>query len=311
MRVTSNMFPEAFKQKSNLLTSKQLQLHTQIATGLRVTKASEDPIAFQQAQQTIQFRARNKQYIENITDSRERVALVYQGMQDMSKSVSRALELTTKANDVFTQSDLQSLAAEMQGIINTVVSIANRQDSEGNFLFGGTANQRPIDPTTNLAAYADTDFSVTSNANLTSIEINVAVDLETTLVAGSPNGANAHDGFMINAAGNVNILESLKNIRDDLQAGNPVVDTPDTTNLRAGFEIVARFVGESATKLNTLELNEQAIQRQIISNEERIGQRLDVNMAEAISDLNKVQLHYEGALQSASRILSLSLLDFV
>ena len=58
-------------------------------------------------------------------------------------------------------------------------------------------------------------------------------------------------------------------------------------------------------------MNKSTLREQILTRSDRLSGLVEANMADSMADLQKIQLHYQGALQSGAKILNLSLLDYV
>jgi flagellar hook-associated protein 3 FlgL len=351
MRITSNLFPETFKQQTQYLQARQLEFQRQIATGLRIEKSSDDPLAFQLAQIVGESTNAQKSYLNNTSATTTLGEYNHTAMTDIYKLLTRAQELATRANNVYAATERSAIGQEMSGILDQIVTVANRQ-KDGAYLFGSTGNLPPIitadqktvagpatvsittptGETVQLKNYAFNDSNNYTD-NVTSSEISKGNVVETGFLAGRNSGPTNFDGFLTDGTGARDLLMTLTKLRDTLMAGGAVMgpadpaiaakldplglggttvaDSTDVTALYRGSDRVAEYVGRSAARLSAMNLNKAALEDQLKYNEERTIELTDVSLTDAIADLNKVQLHYQGALQSGGRILQVSLLDYV
>lgn len=128
----------------------------QIATGRRVVTAADDPSAAVQIQQIERTLAANEQYAANVAVVTNRLSLEEQALADAGSTIRRVYELTLEANNgVVDLASRRSIATEIRSRIDELMSIANRQDAGGDYLFGGTRSTgEPFARTAASVAYA-------------------------------------------------------------------------------------------------------------------------------------------------------------
>jgi flagellar hook-associated protein 3 FlgL len=116
------------------------QLQQQVATGRRVNRPSDDPAA---ALRILPLRAdlRDLQQLsDNVSMARESLNTSTTSLEDGSSLMQRVRELTTQAaNGTLSDSDRQSVAAEVDQLLNQLVGIGNSRRGD-RYLFGGTEN---------------------------------------------------------------------------------------------------------------------------------------------------------------------------
>ncbi|MEZ6038065.1 MAG: flagellar hook-associated protein FlgL [Planctomycetota bacterium] len=116
------------------------QLQQEVATGRRVNRPSDDPAA---ALRILPLRNEIRdlqQLSDNVSLARETLNTSSASLEDASAVMQRVRELTTQAsNGTLSESDRESIGAEMEQLLNQMLGIANSR--RGNrFLFGGTQN---------------------------------------------------------------------------------------------------------------------------------------------------------------------------
>src|ERR1700688_4369537 len=138
MRVT-NMVPdtEYAVQQSQQALSVALQ---QVSTGLRVNQPSDDPAASANMVLSLTSSANVDQFTSNVSAIQSQMQAADSAISSVITSLNTAVTLggagstgtASAAND-------QALAAQVQGVLSSVMSQANGS-FEGSFLFGGSAN---------------------------------------------------------------------------------------------------------------------------------------------------------------------------
>jgi len=122
--------------------SRLAKTQNQVATGKRVQTPADDPVAAVHIMQLQRAQAESDQYQKNSDSVTTRLNLEEQGLADTTTLLQRVRELTVEAGNVGTMSDSdrQSLVAELQARSQELMDIANRKDANGEYLFSGFAS---------------------------------------------------------------------------------------------------------------------------------------------------------------------------
>jgi len=112
----------------------------QIATGKRVQKPSDDPVAAAQLFDLTRTQSQVEQFNRNSTAATTRLQLEEQALADSGTVLQRVHELVVQSNTAtLTNSDRQYIVTELQARASELQAIANRQDTNGDYLFAGFA----------------------------------------------------------------------------------------------------------------------------------------------------------------------------
>lgn len=110
----------------------------QVATGKRVVKPSDDPVASAATLQLNQSKAVTERYQLNADAARARLGIEEGVLGSITEQIHRIRELALQAkNDTNTHNDRLSITAEMRQVLDEVVSLANTRDNNGQYLFSG------------------------------------------------------------------------------------------------------------------------------------------------------------------------------
>jgi len=138
MRLSTSMLHELGMTGLHRQQSEQLRLQEQIASGRRVNKPSDDPIASAAMVNIDHARSLNSQYGANAATALSSLTLEEQALGDATRVLQDVKTVTVKAgNAVLTNTDRASLATELQGLYDELLGIANRTDADGSYLFSG------------------------------------------------------------------------------------------------------------------------------------------------------------------------------
>lgn len=152
-------------------------LQQEVATGRRINRPSDDPAG---ALRILPLRNDLRdldQLSDNVALARETLNTGAASLEDASALMQRVRELTTQAaNGTLSSGDRESIAAEIDQLLNQMVSIGNSRRGD-RFLFGGTQNgSAPFELVTD-----DFGSRVVYRGNRQSLEVEVAPGVRTAL----------------------------------------------------------------------------------------------------------------------------------
>ena len=111
---------------------------TAIATSKRWQRASDDPSAAQRSAALVRRQADNLGYGAGLDFAERRLTIADTAIGNLANSMIRVKELAIQAGSDTTGADGRVIVAnEVREILRVMVSLANVQDAEGNYLFAG------------------------------------------------------------------------------------------------------------------------------------------------------------------------------
>src|SRR5690606_12911710 len=120
------------------------QLMTQMSSGYRFNKISDDPLGTVTLLGIAREQSSYDQYRSNIDRVISRLEQTESYLDTSFNVLLRVQDLALGAvNGSATQSDRQALAAELRSLQDTLISFANAQDEDGNYLFSGSKLDTP------------------------------------------------------------------------------------------------------------------------------------------------------------------------
>lgn len=153
------------------------QLQQAVATGRRINRPSDDPAAALRILPLRNDLRDLEQLSGNVSLARETLDTSAASLEDASALMQRARELTTQAaNGTLSNSDRQSISAEVDQLLKQLVGIGNSRRGD-RYLFGGTATgDAPFD-----LIEGDGGSRVVYRGNRDSLQIDVAPGVSTAL----------------------------------------------------------------------------------------------------------------------------------
>lgn len=139
MRLSTQGFYSGSLAAMQLQAAELARLQNQVAIGRRVNSPADDPIAAVHILELERVQSESAQFAKNSTLATGRLNLEEQALTDAGTVLHRVRELTVAAANIGTMSDSdrESTALELAGLLSQLQETANRQDSGGEYIFGG------------------------------------------------------------------------------------------------------------------------------------------------------------------------------
>ena len=131
----------AYDGAVNNLLQRQTDLagaQEQLTSGKRVNKASDDPTAAARAERARALEARTTASERAVDASSNAMTLTEAALGDANELIQQARELVVGAGDQsYSDSERKSIATQIASIRNELLSVANRPDGQGGYVFSG------------------------------------------------------------------------------------------------------------------------------------------------------------------------------
>jgi len=263
-------------------------LNSQLATGYRIQRPSDDPGGFTQARALGRVQDRLAQYGRSLDAAAlwtDRTQAELDGLSDLFAD-ARDLGLRA-ANGVL---DTESLANEVESLREEVIARLNAT-SGGEHLFAGNATATaPVNADGTLATG---DFSGQRRRE-------VAPGVTVTL--------NATDALHVDG---VPATDRLQALADAIRSGDAGAMAAALDGANAGIDHYARLGGQSGAVSRTLAHARDAIETQDVLTGERRASIEEIDLAEVLGELQRRQTGLEAALRASAATVQMSLLDYL
>lgn len=307
MRISTS---HAFETSLANLQRRQSQLsqaQEQLTSGIRVRKPSDDPAAAAAAERALAAEARATAYMRALNDSRNAMQMTESALGDAGDMMQRARELMVAAgNGSFGDSERQSLAETLRGIRNDMLSVANRGDGAGRYLFGGQGSDvRPLRDAPGGVVYDGAAGQLNAAAGeVTPLSVDGGAVFLFAPDPGSPGGT-------------VSIFDAMdKAITELMMPGRPSTDVALTvsTALSQFGAVQGNLSGwraRAGEALNRADGIESRLSQSKIDAQRDRSAAQDLDMVVAISDFQNKQTGYDAALKTYSMVQRMSLFDYL
>jgi flagellar hook-associated protein 3 FlgL len=156
MRVTQSMEQAQFLAGLNTLESNIAQTQNQVSSGLAFTTPAQSPTAAGSVDLYNQTLAQSRQYTSNANSAQTSLNTENNALTQIQSQLQSLHSLALEANSgTVSGQNLSAIATQAAQIQSSLLSLANTQDGNGNYIFSGFATQtQPFTATATGASYA-------------------------------------------------------------------------------------------------------------------------------------------------------------
>jgi len=312
MRITQSMM---LRTALNDVAQQRLRLsrtQEQASSGLSINRLSDDPVG---ASAALLLRAgidATSQYEENATQALNRVSTIEAALGTTTDLLIQARETATEgANGTGSAQTRAILALEVERIHEELLAQANSKSSQS-FVFGGYETDRG--PFVASGPFVDgapaPSVSYIGDQNEAQTPIDAQVSATTTNNGGRIFLGDA-DGDGNVDPGSVDVFQVLATLRDALRANdqNAVAATlPEISEALDQISLEQAKVGMTETKITDLQPRLAARKTDM---QLRLSETQDADVAAVFSDLVNQEAALRATLESTTRLMQPSLLDFL
>lgn len=297
MRVTQQTMYNNFLRYLNENREALAEYQQRIVTGKRVTKASDDNIAFTTGRQIQNSIRQNKQYQTNISKGLTKSRFV-------SDSLNKMIDVLIDFKSLAVRASTESLPAEQRGILaDQVEAMKDKLVTLGNtefndiYLFGGTKTKtQPFQLDSSAphgVKYAGNDSALrTKISDISSVKISVTGKDLTTM--------QGKDLFAI-----------LDNMAKALRANNTAKINAGIQSAEKAIDHVVDLASELGVNVSRMEHLKTKLNDHAIDMKQEVSRLIDTNYVKAFSMVQRYKTTYKAALSVHANIIQTSLLDFI
>ncbi|NMG34623.1 flagellar hook-associated protein 3 [Azoarcus sp. TTM-91] len=144
MRIASTQYHSTMNTALQLANVRLGEIMQKMATGQRLLKPSDDPIANVRLSRLSREEAALDQYRDNIGALSSRLTLNETHLDAISNDILQAHDLMVWAADgANTPDDVAAMASSLKSLAESIFYTANTKDQEGRYLFSGTLTDTP------------------------------------------------------------------------------------------------------------------------------------------------------------------------
>jgi flagellar hook-associated protein 3 FlgL len=298
MRITDNMVTASLVNQIQQLDSQQSSLQSEVSSGLSVTQPSDNPAVYGQVIELEGQNSQDAQYAANASQALSVVQSSYSGLSTLQQIYDRATELGALAgNGTNNTGDVQSYATELNQLIQQAVGVANSQYN-GSYLYAGTAvTTQPFTTTTdgsgNIAS-----VTYVGNSGQSMIPLS-----QTSNVSATTSGTTNQ--------GIATMITNMIALSTAMQSGDASAVNTAASNLEPSDNVLTAAVAENGAVEARIQSDQTQLQSMSTQISTEISNDTSADLPSTIVKLNQTQLAYQAALETASKVMQLSLVDYI
>jgi flagellar hook-associated protein 3 FlgL len=315
MRMSTSMI---YQQNLSGVTNNQslwMQSGQQLSSGKRVLYPSDDPLAASQAVMISQSMSENSQYALARTFARQNISMEETVLRSAADGIKDMKTLIVNAGDgTLSDNDRDSLATQLQGLKDQLLSQANSTDGNGRFIFAGFANDK--------APFVEQGGKVVYQGSSSAIE--QKVDANRTMTVGH-TGSSIFMSLTSNikpepdgSPSETNVFESIDMALKALKTPLQGADEATREQVTAALDKATRGLDNSynnvlstnavlGTQLQELDVLDSIGIENNTANQNQLSALVDADVVEAISSYYMQQAALQASYKTFSDMQGMSL----
>ena len=302
---TSYLFDRAISQMSTVQTD-LAHTQAQVSSSKQVLNPSDAPDQAAAIQRLKSVLAKQSSYTTTLNSVQTRLTGEDTSLKSMTDLLVRAKEIAVQAaNGTLSTDNRAALGVELKGLRDQMLSLANATDANGNYYFSGSRLKQP--------PYAQNSTGQVSYQGDES-RMQVQVGDQRSVPLNRP-GTQAFVGATRTDSKGQTSHREFFGVIDDLIAGINSSDTNaiqrgmgEVDTLSSGVNLAQANVG---TDMNVVDQQGQVIDATTLTLKTTLSNVEDLDMASAITKMNKQMLSLEASQSSFAKISQLNLFNFI
>ncbi len=278
---------DLYKAQQTLLESQ-----VKVATGKRINRPSDDPIGMGKVLDYRKIISTIDQYNENIDQGKNQLEFTSTILDEVETLLNDAKQWAlTFASGAETSANAAQI--EVESLYEAVMDMANTKIGN-NYIFAGLATDAP--PYARDASYNATYSGVDGDINVL-VGDDVQVQINTS-------GGDIFDG-------GTDVFASLQRLIDALSRSDADDAFAEVANLQSAVEQVQNVATEASVHYGRLDSSENFLFKYKANVEDMLTKTENIDPAQAIVEMQLQETAYLTCLQTASKIIQPSLVDFI
>lgn len=246
MRISDSQFSQMMLQSLQTNNAGLGHVLQQMATGDRLTKLSDDPMASIKLLNLERENSAIGQYQSNIANLKTTLAAQETHLDSVNESLKSVRDLVLwGANGTLTDEDRSGMIIELKSYRDSIESSFNAQDEEGHYLFSGTQTDTPA------VSNAGGAYQVDGNSDKRVVTVAKGVTMDSNMTAKE----------ILELGGGDNVLNQIDTLIAEFENPSPNFQAEVDASLSAIDDTLANVLGamtEIGGRHNNLDLMDSA-----------------------------------------------------
>jgi flagellar hook-associated protein 3 FlgL len=288
MRVTNMYMVTLAQQATDKNQSNVAQLSQEVSSGLAVSKPSDNPTAWIEAQREKVQQTINDGTGAALQTGLEKVNATDGALSTLSQIVSQAQSLAVEGASASITPDARADAAQqVNGLLQSALAAVNTKDVDGTYLLSGTAvNTVPFDSSGNYQG----------NSSTTSINSSAADSAQDSLAGSSLAGSTPSS---------VNIIQTLGDLATAMSANDVTGIQTQLGNLNTAVSQLATTRAQVGGMMSALQSAQSAQQSLSSTLTTSVSNLVDADAVQSASNLAQASTALQVSQAVTSKVLAL------
>ncbi len=267
------------------------QSQEQVTTGRRINRPSDDPTDSARALRTRSSLADQQQYARNGQDATTWLDLTDSRLQSMNDSLRRVRDLALQGStDTYSGTSREALAVEIEQLRDHLLAESNATYLDRPIFGGITAGEQAYDDAGNF--------------------LGTTGDVHRTIADGIDVVINS-DGPALFGSGATSMFAELDALANAVRAGDTAAIQGGIDQVDVRSRLIVDELSDVGTRTNRVEDAVTAAKDAGLSLQSSISELENIELTEALVQLQMHEVSYQAALSATSRVIQPSLVDFL
>jgi flagellar hook-associated protein 3 FlgL len=297
MRVPTRSISETAITQLQKLGAQQAQLQKQVATNQRIFLPSDDPAAIGRMLTIDNEQNQIGQFKRNINVASNLAQASYAGLKGLNGLASRAGELATLGAGVLSPEAAAAYGAEVDQVLEQALQLGNTRFGTDYLYAGNALDAAPFTVTRDGAGHVTAAAYAGGTAG-------ASIRLSETASIDPRTGAATNLGIR-------DFINQLVALRDALNANDGAAVSVAGAGIEAATDPLYAAISENGAIQLRIEVAQSQQSLRADSLENLASAEVDVDLPSTVVKLTQTTTAYEAAMATASKIMNLSLLDYL
>ncbi len=306
MKVSTNLYFDRASTQLATVQSSLSKTQEQLSTGKQITKPSDEPDKASLVTRLESELARQESYQSTLSTVEIKLSTQETALRNVSDVMYRIKELTVQANsDTMGKLDRESIALEIESLRDQVLSLANTQDTSGNYIFAGS---RVTEPSFGLNSQGLIDYQGDQSRMQVAVGDNRLMNVNrpgsdafVRVVRDDGKGGKVGIGF----------FQALGDLAKAVRTSDRAAMQRGIGEIDAMQQGVSEATAQVGADLNVVDAQKNVLDEVKLRLKTTLSAVQDLDYTEAITRMNRDQLALEAAQSSFAKISKLSLFNYL
>ena len=302
MRITLSMLTSRIRANLENSASGMLEAQERVVSGKRIQRPSDDVAGVGRAMSLRATLASVDQYDRNSNILESHLFVTSDALTSITSKLQDVRNLVLRAaSEAVTAEARAGIVTQLDQISDELAAVANKQHL-GRYIFSGSASDtKPL-----LATGGDPPYSYQGNGDSFSIQVAPG-----TFLAANVTGDAVFNLGGAAVPGEPDVFATINALKQKVLAGDVAGMSAELTHIDANLLNVTTIRSQIGGRLNRLESANDALLDSKVQLQDLLSKTEDADFAESVIDLRTRENVYQAALETASRVMQISLGDFL